>query len=143
MLLYLRKVGRIYRAGFVSSKELETDFHMDFKRVRPLNRQSDALNIEFYSVFKNESLEARNQQTRALRSQGKMAWKENEMLRMKSIVWEILVDIADETLNISIKKKFWPKPLKLSCRYPLLGMSLRCSHFLGFPVSLGMRLLNE
>jgi hypothetical protein len=30
LVLYLRKVGRIYRAGFVSSKELKTDLHLDF-----------------------------------------------------------------------------------------------------------------
>jgi hypothetical protein len=32
------KVVRIYRVGFVSPKELKTDLHMDFKRVRQLNR---------------------------------------------------------------------------------------------------------
>jgi hypothetical protein len=30
LVLYLRKVGRIYRAGFVS-KELKTDLYIDFK----------------------------------------------------------------------------------------------------------------
>ena len=46
--------------------------------------------------------------------EAKIKWleKENEMLRMKSIAWETLVDIAEETLDISIKKKFAPKPLK-------------------------------
>ena len=36
LVLYLRKVVESYRAGFVSSKELKTDLHMDFKRVRQL-----------------------------------------------------------------------------------------------------------
>jgi hypothetical protein len=39
LALYLRKVVESYRAGFVSSKELKTDLHMDFKRVPQLNRQ--------------------------------------------------------------------------------------------------------
>jgi hypothetical protein len=34
LVLYLRKVVESYRAGFVSSKELKTDLHMDFKRVQ-------------------------------------------------------------------------------------------------------------
>ena len=38
LVLYLRKVVESYRAGFVSSKELKADLHMDFKRVRQLNR---------------------------------------------------------------------------------------------------------
>ena len=38
--------------------------------------------------------------------------KENEMLRMKSIAWETLVDIAEKQFDISIKKKFVLKPLK-------------------------------
>jgi hypothetical protein len=39
LALYLRKVVESYRAGFVSSKELKTALHMDFKRVPQLNRQ--------------------------------------------------------------------------------------------------------
>ena len=42
--------------------------------------------------------------------EAKIKWleKENEMLRMKSIAWETLVDIAEETLDISIKKSSHP-----------------------------------
>ena len=40
-----------------------------------------------------------------------MARKENEMLRMKSIAWKTLVDIAEKQFDISIKKKFVPEPL--------------------------------
>jgi hypothetical protein len=39
LALYLRKVVESYRSGFVPSKELKTDLHMDFKRVPQLNRQ--------------------------------------------------------------------------------------------------------
>ena len=46
--------------------------------------------------------------------EAKIKWleKENEMLRMKSIAWETLVDIAEKQFDIPIKKKFAPKPLK-------------------------------
>ena len=39
--------------------------------------------------------------------EAKIKWleKENEMLRMKSIAWETLVDIAEKQFDISIKKK--------------------------------------
>ena len=45
--------------------------------------------------------------------EAKIKWleKENEMLRMKSIDWETLVDIAEKQFDISIKKKVVPKPL--------------------------------
>ena len=45
--------------------------------------------------------------------EAKIKWleKENEMLRMKSITWETLVDIAKKQFDISIKKKFVPKSL--------------------------------
>ena len=46
--------------------------------------------------------------------EAKIKWleKQNKMLRMKSIVWETLLDIAEKRLDISIKKEFVPKPLK-------------------------------
>jgi len=53
LVLYLRKVVESYRAGFLSSKELKTDLHMDFKRVRHLNaecRPLGILNIELFPI---------------------------------------------------------------------------------------------
>ena len=53
LVLYLRKVVESYRAGFVSSKELKTDLHMDFKRVLQLNaecRPLGTLGIEFFHI---------------------------------------------------------------------------------------------
>jgi hypothetical protein len=52
MLLYLRKVGRIYRDGLVSSKELKTDLHMDFKCVRLLNAECRPLGILSIELFR-------------------------------------------------------------------------------------------
>jgi hypothetical protein len=46
-------VGRIYRDGFVSSKELKTDLHMEFKRVRQLNAECHplcTLSIELFRI---------------------------------------------------------------------------------------------
>ena len=42
--------------------------------------------------------------------EAKIKWleKENEMLIMKSIAQETLVDVAEETLDISIKKSSHP-----------------------------------
>ena len=53
LVLYLRKVVESYRAGFVSSKELKTELHMDFKRVRQLNaecRPLGTLSIELFRI---------------------------------------------------------------------------------------------
>jgi hypothetical protein len=42
--------------------------------------------------------------------EAKIKWlgKENEMLRMKSIAWEILVDIAEIQFDIPIRKSSHP-----------------------------------
>jgi transposase len=114
LVLYLRKVVESYRAGFVSSKELKTDLHMDFKRVRQLNRWYFKHRILPYLKPKRRKLmKPEINKTKDLEAKIKWLEKENEMLRMKSIAWETLVDIAEKQFDISIKKKFVPKPLNL------------------------------
>ena len=51
LVLYLRKVVESYRAGLVSSKELKTELHMDFKRVRQLNAECRPLGILSIELF--------------------------------------------------------------------------------------------
>jgi hypothetical protein len=93
LVLYLRKVVESYRAGFVSSKELKTDLHMDFKRVRQLNRLSAAQwyfkhrIIPYLKPKRRKPMKPEINRTKD--SEAKIKWleKENEMLRMKSIAW--------------------------------------------------------
>ena len=112
LALYLRKVVESYRAGFVSSKELKTDLHMDFKRVRQLNRWYFKHRISPYlKPKKRKQMKPEINKVKDLEAKIKWLEKDNEMLRMKSIAWETLVDIAEKQFDISIKKKFVPKPL--------------------------------
>ena len=113
LVLYLRKVVESYRAGFVSSKELRTELHMDFKRVRQLNRWYFKHRIiPYLKPKRRKQMKPEPNEVKDLEAKIKWLEKENEMLKMKSIAWETLVDIAEETLDISIKKKFAPKPLR-------------------------------
>ena len=117
LVLYLRKVVESYRSGFVSSKELKTDLHMDFKRVRQLNRWSATQwyfkhrIIPYLKPKRRKPMKPEINKPKDLEAKIKWLEKENEMLRMKSIAWETLVDIAEKQFDISIKKKFVPKPL--------------------------------
>jgi hypothetical protein len=113
MFLYLRNVGRIYRAELVSSKELKTDLHMDFKRVRQLNRWYFKHRIiPYLKPKKRKQMKPEINKTKDLEAKIKWLEKDNEMLRMKSIAWETLVDIAEKQFDIPIRKKFAPKLLK-------------------------------
>ncbi len=113
LVLYLRKVVESYRAGFVSSKELKTDLHLDFKRVRQLNRWYFKHRIiPYLKPKKRKQMKPETNKVKDLEAKIKWLEHENEMLRMKSIAWETLVDVAEETLDISIKKKFAPKLLR-------------------------------
>ncbi len=113
LILYLRKVVESYRAGFVSSKELKTDLHMDFKRVRQLNRWYFKHRIlPYLKPKRRKPMKPEINKVKDLEAKIKWLEKENEMLRMKSIAWETLVDIAEKQFDISIKKKFASKPLK-------------------------------
>ena len=119
LALYLRKVIESYRAGLVSSKELKTDLHIDFKRVRQLNQRSAAQwyfkhrIIPYLKPKRRKPLKPEIKKTKDLEAKIKWFEKENEMLSMKSIAWETLVDIAEKQFDISIKKKFVPKPSNL------------------------------
>ena len=68
--------------------------------------------IPYLKPKRRKPMKPETNQVKDLEAKIKWLEKENEMLRMKSIAWETLVDIAEETLDISIKKKFAPKPLK-------------------------------
>ena len=135
MILYLRKVVESYRVGFVSPKELKTDLHMDFKRVRQLNRWSATQwyfkhrIVPYLKPKKRKPMKPETNKVKDLEAKIKWLEKENEMLRMKSIAWETLVDIAKNNLIFLSKKVRTQAVEALSSRYPLLGMSLMCSWF--------------
>ena len=86
---------------------------MDFKRVRQLNRWYFKHRIiPYLKPKRRKPMKPEINKTKDLEAKIKWLEKENEMLRMKSIAWETLVDIAEKQFDISIKKKFVPKPLK-------------------------------
>ncbi|MER0438860.1 hypothetical protein [Emticicia sp. W12TSBA100-4] len=53
-----------------------------------------------------------NARIKELEAKIKLLEKEKEFFKLKAVAWETLVDVAEETMNISIKKKFAPKRLK-------------------------------
>lgn len=113
LLPYLRKVVESYRAGLVSSTELKTGLQMDFKRVRHLNRWYFKHRVlPLLKPKKTKKMKSENARIKELEAKLKLLEKENQFLRLKADAWETLVDVAEETMNISIKKKFAPKPLK-------------------------------
>ena len=110
---YLRKVVESYRAGLVSSTELKTGLQMDFKRVRHLNRWYFKHRIlPLLKPKKTKKMKSDNARIKELEAKIKLLEKEKEFFQLKAVAWETLVDVAEETMNISIKKKFAPKRLK-------------------------------
>lgn len=110
---YLRKVVENCRAGLVSSTELKTDLRIDFERVRQLNRWYFKHRIlPLLKPKKTKKVKLENARIRELEAKIKLLEKEKEFFKLKAVAWETLVDVAEETMNISIKKKFAFKRLK-------------------------------
>ena len=87
---------------------------MDFKRVRQLNQRSAAQwyckhrIIPYLNPKRRKPMKPEINKVKDLEDKIKSLEKENEMLRMKSIAWETLVDIAEKQFDISIKKSSYP-----------------------------------
>ena len=76
-----------------------------------------------------------NARIKELEAKIKLLEKEKEFFKLKAVAWGTLVDVAEETGAVLTVAYFYQKKVrtqtveKLTCRYPLVGMSLLCSLF--------------